>query len=325
MNGGVNWIVQDYEFPAVFRKVHFFDENTGFIVGEKNIGIGYVLKTTNSGVNWNEVYVSSINQTGLEDQHWFNALTGWVCGYNTLMKTTNGGLNLTSFYTSIPPTQNGSNWLFGISFTNDSIGWLAAANVDRKNIYKTTNSGLNWFFQDNPVAQYEFSGASHVLFMSPDTGWAAVYYLGVILATTNGGNNWVIDEMANSEFYRFSIYNNSKIWCAGYPGQIWYATIHEPNGGLGQGEKLPAQFKLLQNYPNPFNSETTIKYDLPKDGFVMFKVYDVLGKELYSSTVYRTAGTHQITLDGSNYASGLYFYRIETGSYIETKKMVLVK
>jgi len=89
--------------------------------------------------------------------------------------------------------------------------------------------------------------------------------------------------------------------------------------------QIPGEYKLYQNYPNPFNPKTTIKYDLPKDGFITFKVYDVLGKELYSTVDFRTAGTHQITLDGSNYASGLYFYRIEAGSYIETKKMVLIK
>jgi hypothetical protein len=96
--------------------------------------------------------------------------------------------------------------------------------------------------------------------------------------------------------------------------------------------QIPHEYRLYQNYPNPFNPKTTIKYDLPKDGFVTFKVYDILGKELYSVTEHKQAGTYQITLDGSNYASGLYFYRLEvrqagssTGSYVETKKMVLVK
>jgi hypothetical protein len=95
---------------------------------------------------------------------------------------------------------------------------------------------------------------------------------------------------------------------------------------------IPHEYKLYQNYPNPFNPKTTIKYDLPKDGFVTFKIYDVLGKELYSKTEYKTAGSFQITLDGTNYASGLYFYRLEfrqagssTGSFVQIKKMVLIK
>ena len=82
---------------------------------------------------------------------------------------------------------------------------------------------------------------------------------------------------------------------------------------------------MYQNFPNPFNPKTTIKYDLPKDGFLTFKVYDVLGKVLYSTIEYNHAGTYIFTFDGTNYASGLYFYRLESGSYVETKKMVLVK
>jgi hypothetical protein len=96
--------------------------------------------------------------------------------------------------------------------------------------------------------------------------------------------------------------------------------------------EFPLTFKLYQNFPNPFNPKTTIKYDLPKDGFVTFKVYDILGREIYSVTEHKSAGSYQITLDGSNYASGLYFYRLEvrqagssTGNFVETKKMVLIK
>ena len=60
-------------------------------------------------------------------------------------------------------------------------------------------------------------------------------------------------------------------------------------------------------------------------GLYLLKYMIYLGKELYSVNEYKQAGTYTITLDGSNYASGLYFYRLESGSYVETKKMVLVK
>ena len=90
-------------------------------------------------------------------------------------------------------------------------------------------------------------------------------------------------------------------------------------------DAIPHEYKLYQNYPNPFNPKTTIKYELPKDGFISFKIYDVLGKELYSKTEFKTAGSYQINLDGTNYASGLYFYRLESGSFIQTKKMALIK
>jgi hypothetical protein len=90
-------------------------------------------------------------------------------------------------------------------------------------------------------------------------------------------------------------------------------------------ENIPKDFIVYQNYPNPFNSSTTIKYDIPKTGLVTLKIYDIFGKEIYSNNIYCTAGTHTYTFDGINLASGLYFYKIMTGDYVETKKMVLIK
>ncbi len=209
--------------------MHFFNENTGFIVGEKNIGIGYVLKTTSSGVNWDEVFVSTTYDTELLNQYWLNSNTGWACGSNILIKTTNSGLNFINFYSSIPPTQNGANWLSSIVFANDSTGWIGAGNLDKKNIYKTTNGGLNWFFQNNPVTQYEYPQINDVEFISSDSGSAASL-VGIILFTSNGGNNWVVDNTANAEFWSLCSFQKLKVWCGAYPGQIWSATIHEPNG-----------------------------------------------------------------------------------------------
>ena len=88
---------------------------------------------------------------------------------------------------------------------------------------------------------------------------------------------------------------------------------------------IPKVFKLYQNYPNPFNPETMIKYDLPKDGLVSIKVYDLLGKVVFSKTEYKLAGTYDFSFNGSSYASGLYFYRIEAGTFVDSKKMVLIK
>ena len=94
----------------------------------------------------------------------------------------------------------------------------------------------------------------------------------------------------------------------------------------------PRTFKLHQNYPNPFNPTTNIKYDIPRDANVSIKIYDLLGREVFSVSEYKTAGSHEVLFDGSNLASGLYFYSLEaspsTGlgrGYFETKKMVLVK
>lgn len=89
---------------------------------------------------------------------------------------------------------------------------------------------------------------------------------------------------------------------------------------------FPKEFALSQNYPNPFNPFTKINYSLPQGTKVSIKIYDVLGKlvkELVNE--YKDAGTYTVTFDGSNFASGVYFYKIDAGTFVNTKKMVLIK
>jgi parallel beta-helix repeat protein len=89
---------------------------------------------------------------------------------------------------------------------------------------------------------------------------------------------------------------------------------------------IPKEFKLSQNYPNPFNPITKIEYSLPQNTKVSIKVYDILGRIVKVLVdEFKEAGIYTINFDGSNYASGVYFYRIEAGKFVNTKKMVLVK
>lgn len=89
---------------------------------------------------------------------------------------------------------------------------------------------------------------------------------------------------------------------------------------------LPSEFSLAQNYPNPFNSETIISFDLQKAGHVKLNVYNITGQLVtILADDYYEAGRHMVTWDGSECASGVYFYRITKGIYIESKKMILLK
>lgn len=97
-------------------------------------------------------------------------------------------------------------------------------------------------------------------------------------------------------------------------------------GISGNISSIPTVFKLHDNYPNPFNPATTIKYDLPKNSFVKIVIYDLLGKEVTKLVnEKKSAGSYEVQWDASNYASGTYFYKMETSTYTEIKKMVLVK
>ena len=89
---------------------------------------------------------------------------------------------------------------------------------------------------------------------------------------------------------------------------------------------LPSSIKIYQNYPNPFNPVTKIKYEIPQSANASLKVYDVLGNEIVTLVnEEKPAGSYQIEFDGVGLPSGIYFYRLKSNSYINTKKMVLLK
>jgi hypothetical protein len=88
----------------------------------------------------------------------------------------------------------------------------------------------------------------------------------------------------------------------------------------------PATFALMQNYPNPFNPSTVIAYQLPVVSTVTLKIYDMLGREVKTLVNDRQApGLHSVTFNAINLASGVYLYRLQAGSYTETKRFVLLK
>jgi hypothetical protein len=100
-----------------------------------------------------------------------------------------------------------------------------------------------------------------------------------------------------------------------------------PTNGVAEGKlQMPREFTLNQNYPNPFNPSTTIKFELPRASQVNLTVFDILGREVSVLVNERKEpGSYEVKLDGSNLASGVYFYRIQAGDYVATKKLLLMK
>ena len=91
-------------------------------------------------------------------------------------------------------------------------------------------------------------------------------------------------------------------------------------------KEIPEEFTLSQNFPNPFNPSTRIKYELPQDNFVTLKIYDILGNEVTTLVnEQKTAGRYEVNFNASSLASGIYIYKIQAGSFIDTKKMILLK
>ena len=94
-----------------------------------------------------------------------------------------------------------------------------------------------------------------------------------------------------------------------------------------ENELINSTFILYQNYPNPFNQVTTIDYSVPKSAFVTIKIYDFLGREIkILIREEKSRGSYSLQFNGSNFASGIYFYQIQIGKeFIDTKKMILLK
>jgi hypothetical protein len=95
-------------------------------------------------------------------------------------------------------------------------------------------------------------------------------------------------------------------------------------------EAIPIEFSLAQNYPNPFNPSTLIGYQLPVACDVVLKVFDLLGREVAVLVdEYKEAGYHEVEFQSAVgnrlYASGIYYYQLKAGSFIETKKMILIR
>ncbi len=104
------------------------------------------------------------------------------------------------------------------------------------------------------------------------------------------------------------------------------------NSKGNEPKNIPLVYKISQNYPNPFNPITKINYDLPKDSKVKIVIYDILGREVKRlvNNELKTAGSYIVDFNASNYASGVYFYRIEAeetngNKFVDSKKMVLLK
>lgn len=90
--------------------------------------------------------------------------------------------------------------------------------------------------------------------------------------------------------------------------------------------EAPADFKLFQNFPNPFNPVTTISWQISKGSHTTIKVYDILGNEVAALVnAYRSAGKYETKFNAVNLSSGIYFYRIQAGSFTDTGKMILLR
>lgn len=188
------------------------------------------------------------------------------------------------------------------------------ARLDYDNDDDLDFASVNWALEDNGLTVFLNDGTGHFTpelncFQSLATGIPR----GVVASDFDLDGKTDLAIIATDEFGQdslFVLYNTGNV-----------SGISEENF-----QQIPENFSLSQNYPNPFNPSTTIRFELPESDIVTLKIFNILGEEI--STLVNTelkAGKHEYQFNANNLSSGIYFYRIQAGSFTETKKMILIR
>lgn len=313
-NGGAVWEQQYQMLIEDYVKVKFFNSSTGYVFGYNVFGGGgKILKTTDGGVSWNTQNLGGLS--AIYDISFLNINTGMLsCADGKIYKTTNSGENWNSVSTGI------NQELYSVNFTNENTGWVGTI---QGYLYGTTDAGLTWNFQSR-ASSYAISEIS---FVNGQTGWTA-HGDGTLIYTTNTGANWSkYTKFTNNGISKMVFTSQNIGYVFGSRGMVLRTTN---GGGLvalqNTSAIIPKYFSILQNYPNPFNPVTNIKFNIPKSSQVSIIIYDLLGREITQLLNEQlTAGSYSVDWDASAYPSGVYFYKLQTENFTETKKMVLVK
>ncbi len=327
-DGGANWtaIIPDTNAATVTSSAVFFvNENLGFVAGRVASNVDVIYRTTDGGNSW----TSQTNQLARNPQSvaFSNESKGIVVADGLkAIYTTNGGINWNpSQFLNIPTGWETANLRKVIFISeNDALA------VGDKIILKSRNGGATF--------EYIQTGSEVMLYSAAfrnDTTYVVGKnnnVNGEIWRSIDQGESWIniidttiINSSTSSFLYSTAIDFNGYVWVSGSASNI-FTTMPEPPVSVGDDKYVTNSYRLDQNYPNPFNPNTIISFELQKAGFVTLKVYDILGKEVAALIDgSKEAGVHQVNFDASKLSSGVYFYRLQSGDFVETKKMMLLR
>ena len=290
-------------------------------------GVSSVWKTTNaqtasSSSGWTEIASSgvvggSVSAIGISTQSINKIYIG----------TSNGKILVTS--------DNGANWIintgypyisdFAVDETDDNLCYATLGGTGSNHVLKTIDGGANWVSVTGNLPSIAANSiclrtaAPRMLFAGTDLG---------VYQSTNEGANWVSfnSGLPLVEIYDMKYKASTGILLAATHGRGCWTFDVSSIIGINTLEGVPSSFKLEQNYPNPFNPATRIKFDVPKKSSVELTVYNEIGKEivtLVNSDM--QVGKYETQWNASNYPSGVYFYKLTTNEFSETRKMILIK
>ncbi|MGA7721806.1 MAG: T9SS type A sorting domain-containing protein [Ignavibacteriaceae bacterium] len=290
----------------------------------------WIARSTDDGVSWGNLSISyeEIFSLTASDNNFIYAFAEdfgspevGVTGPSYLIRSTDNGnnwKNIFTFYndysTVIPENFNSLSSCFnGNIFFSSNLG-----------IYRSTNYGDNWVKIDSLSNHTEFENFTFYSDSYGSVGFASNSY--GIFSTKDNGQTWIcIDSSLQATAMAVGADNylyvgTSKLGLLRSTFSIKSFLTNVTN------HELKKQFLLEQNYPNPFNPTTTINYSLPEPGIVTIKLYDIVGREIKTLiNEGKSTGNYSVQFNGSNLASGVYFYRMQSGSFVETKKLILMK
>jgi len=321
-DGGQTWVsyMAATNTPNL-SAIQFLNEQTGYVGGR----YGYRAKSTNGGINWTALDTAYAH---IDVIHFFDVNTGIMGDANSgIYRTTNGGANW-SFKYQTDTLGRGYDYV-NSSFINENTGYFLGTTYNTGILIKTTNKGIDW----NIVRTFT-TNMGGVFALTSSTVYVTGYW-NYIMCSTNSGTTWSNQIFSSTPrlIYSVCFLNNNTGFACGVDGNVYRTT----NGGVrveNISTETPSKYSLSQNYPNPFNPITKIRFDIA-NGFpvktsgndkVVLKVYDIMGREVQTLVNERLQpGTYEATFDGSMLNSGVYFYKLTTDGFTETKKMLMIK
>jgi photosystem II stability/assembly factor-like uncharacterized protein len=337
-NGGTLWttIFTTGGTAGFINSIVFSRTNpqVGFIQSDPPTGVGgayWLQKTTDGGTTWTLTsppgvsgQASSQNGLAVIDAQCY----GFGLGNTAPARyrwTTDGGTTWNLASTTLIT----GGFVSGLAISTNKLNWLAITDASMPNILRSTNTNSTFAAVNIGGGVSGYGTVKYV----PGTSYcyisSAVGASGCVLESTNDGSSWTV--MGTSGITGLThmdvAYINGQIigYAIASDGSIIRLTKY-PTGIDPNNTGIPTSYALQQNYPNPFNPSTTVRFSLPNSGDVSLKVYDLVGHEVMTVVNgYKAAGNYVETIDASGLASGIYFYTIRAGNYVETKKMSLVK
>lgn len=312
-NNGLSWTAMN---NGLIDTEYLIQHISSLVISGKNIfagsSINGVYLSTNNGINWTAVNTglpehAQIKSMAVSDSTLFASVA-----LKGIYRSTNNGTSWTAANSG--PGMN-DIWSFTVSGTR-----LFASTVWNGVIHSSDN-GTSWNYINNGLIGETYS----MLHFGGNIFVCSITY---IYITTNNGASWtaVSDESNCYTMYTIGMYDNY-LFAASLDGQVWRRPLSDMLTSIENDNKiLPTLLNLEQNYPNPFNPTTTINYQVQNTGKVVLNVFDVLGRTVATLVdEKKSSGSYKVEWNAANMPSGVYFYRLQSGSFSETKKLILLK